>query len=513
VIPKRFFLLAPGLAALVMALSSGAQPTSAGGPGPGYDFTPVTTLVQDAVTDMPLNGASLLIFKDGASVYEQYFGSYNAATVVPIASSTKWISSSVFMTLVDDGIIGLDDPVSMYLPNWTGQMGTITMRQLWSFTSGLPGDHACLGDQTMTLATCVEQIRLGGLIAAPGTQFYYGGASMQVAGRVAEVATGQSWLTLWYDRLKTPLGMTNSGFGPVPNPQIGGGMGATLGEYSKLLQMHLGRGVFNGQRVLSPGAVIEMQKDQTFGVPLAYTPHPDPRRYGLGIWRDVVNGQAAVQLSSQGKFGFSPWLDNDRDYFGIFMVEDDYIDVYLLVAQIQALVRGILDGYDTDVDGVTDSADTDDDNDGYSDTIERRYPLCGNGLNDDSADDVTIDDGCPAGPAQSGAFSEGEFRITTWNGDPCGLQSWPSDFISGGVPDSTNRVNVLDLSSFLAPSRRLDSNPGSAAFSSRWDLVPGKGFFATFININDMSALLAGSSGFPPMLGGARAFSGPVCPG
>jgi hypothetical protein len=32
------------------------------------------------------------------------------------------------------------------------------------------------------------------------------------------------------------------------------------------------------------------------------------------------------------------------------------------------------------------------------------------------------------------------------------------------------------------------------------------------INIEDLTALLAGPSGFPPILGGGRAFDGPVCP-
>ncbi len=46
----------------------------------------------------------------------------------------------------------------------------------------------------------------------------------------------------------------------------------------------------------------------------------------------------------------------------------------------------------------------------------------------------------------------------------------------------------------------------------RWDLTPGKGVFLTDINIQDLTAMLAGPSGNPPMLGGTRAFGGPVCP-
>jgi hypothetical protein len=89
--------------------------------------------------------------------------------------------------------------------------------------------------------------------------------------------------------------------------------------------------------------------------------------------------------------------------------------------------------------------------------------------------------------------------------------AWPSDFISGGVPLSTDKITIGDLTSFLAPSRRLDTTPAALNYSRRWDLVPGPGLFATWININDLTALLAGTSGFPPMFSGAKAFNGPVC--
>ena len=172
---------------------------------------------------------------------------------------------------------------------------------------------------------------------------------------------------------------------------------------------------------------------------------------------------------------------------------------------------------DADADGLGDACDTDDDNDGYSDIAEAGAPLCGNGINDDGvifggSDDGVADDGCPGGPAQVGAYSEALFNIGLGDQNPCGLNGWPSDFVSGGIPDSTNRVTVTDVTSFLAPLRRLDSSPGHPNFSDRWDLVPGRGLFATWINVNDLTAIIAGSSGFPPMLGGAKAFGGPACP-
>ena len=45
----------------------------------------------------------------------------------------------------------------------------------------------------------------------------------------------------------------------------------------------------------------------------------------------------------------------------------------------------------------------------------------------------------------------------------------------------------------------------------RFDLVPGSTVGAD-INVADVAALTSGATGFPPMLAGARAFGGPVCP-
>ncbi len=167
---------------------------------------------------------------------------------------------------------------------------------------------------------------------------------------------------------------------------------------------------------------------------------------------------------------------------------------------------------DVDSDGLENLSDPDDENDGFFDPLEAASPLCGDGRNEDDGDDSLTDDGCPGGPPQAGAYSEAGFNIGTRPQDPCGTDGWPLDFVSGGIPDSTNRVTITDLTSFLAPERRLGTSPGVAGFDSRWDLAPGKGLFTSWIAINDLTALLSGQTGNPPMLGGARAFNGPACP-
>jgi hypothetical protein len=61
-------------------------------------------------------------------------------------------------------------------------------------------------------------------------------------------------------------------------------------------------------------------------------------------------------------------------------------------------------------------------------------------------------------------------------------------------------------------SKRLNTAPGQPAFDKRWDLIPGRGLFTPMINVTDLTSLIAGTSGYPAMLAGAKAFNGPSCP-
>jgi hypothetical protein len=75
---------------------------------------------------------------------------------------------------------------------------------------------------------------------------------------------------------------------------------------------------------------------------------------------------------------------------------------------------------------------------------------------------------------------------------------------------SANKLDFADLGTFVAPVRRLGTGPGHDEFSERWDTVPGSVVGAA-INVEDIAALVAGPSGYPPMFGGLRAYGNP-CP-
>jgi len=130
--------------------------------------------------------------------------------------------------------------------------------------------------------------------------------------------------------------------------------------------------------------------------------------------------------------------------------------------------------------------------------------------------DTVLDiDGCHDSPGDDrdgdGYTDEDEvLKIGTLAEYPCGINGWPSNLFDGGA--SANRLTIQDVTSFVAPVRHFDSNPGDEPlYNPRWDIRPGAGALPKWINIQDVLQLVAGPSGNPPMMGGARAF-GQSCP-
>lgn len=242
------------------------------------------------------------------------------------------------MTLVDDGTVSLDVPLSTYVPAVSGQAGRITVRQLLSFTSGITADERvpCAEDPTTSLQECARDFLARGVVHPPGEAFRYGSQHMLVAGALAEILTGESFVDLFQERIAGPLGMTRTGFfqvgsggqrEDVDHPNPAGGAYSTLGDYGRFLEMIYHDGIApDGRRIISSRSIAEMQKNQIDGVRYASASSfrkANEAPYGLGEWLDWtdMDGNALV-LSSDGKFGFRPWLDKKNDLFGVYLVFD-----------------------------------------------------------------------------------------------------------------------------------------------------------------------------------------------
>ena len=176
------------------------------------------------------NGAAVRIIKDNEIFFENYYGGYSDTTTLHVASAGKWVAAATIAAIVDEGKLSWDDEASKYLPDFKDIKGDATLRQLMSHTAGYPDDQpeGVRRDDYQTLEEAVANIVNLPADTIPGTKFRYGGLAMQVAGRMAEIATGKDWETLFQEKIAKPLNIKYSLFVPVSeepgfNPMLGGG--------------------------------------------------------------------------------------------------------------------------------------------------------------------------------------------------------------------------------------------------------------------------------------------------
>ena len=224
-----------------------------------YDMTEVDHLLSSAAP--AARGMALVVVKDGKVIESAGYAKFGPGTVVDIGSASRWLAAAAMMTLVDEGTLALDDPVAKYLPEFTGDKAAITIRQLWSYDSGLPATDASIDDRTLTLEECVKRIATGPLPSLPGTTVSDGSVSIQVGARVCEVISGMTWQEFFRVRITEPLGMDSTSFnlmGFNRNPDVAGGARSTAEDYSRFLTMLLQGGVWSGKHILSEQAVAQI---------------------------------------------------------------------------------------------------------------------------------------------------------------------------------------------------------------------------------------------------------------
>jgi CubicO group peptidase (beta-lactamase class C family) len=361
--------------------------------------------LHDEVVTGNIPGAVLLIQQHGKPVYFESFGVRSVTTklqmtpdtIFRIYSMSKAITSVAAMMLVEDGKLSLDDPVSKYIPAFAdakvgvdvsdeaGQLPLkleplkhpITIRDLLRHTSGITygfyGEGAikqlyanpALYDGDFDNAEFAERIAKLPLAEQPGTRWDYG-HSVDVLGRVVEVASGQTLFQFEKQRLLDPLGMSETAFyvadeakrpriaEPLPHDRFarpfnfgrriagitsptlprrwesgGAGMVSTIEDYARFLQMLLNGGKLHGRRYLKPETVALMASDQIgpeTGILHEPFYFPGPTSgFGLGFAvRTKVPPNTSWPLGEyrwDGAAGSFFFVDPKDDMFVVFMMQ------------------------------------------------------------------------------------------------------------------------------------------------------------------------------------------------
>lgn len=314
------FLASVGLVAPPPAAGRQAEPPAA-----------VREALDGLVRESGAPGVALLVYRDGRLLYRAESGRMPTGQALPVASASKWMAAATIMTLVDDGLLELDEPIGRRLPEYRGEAGRITLRQLLSYTAGQGGlSELAEFRQPLppTLRGDASRLAARPLRDPPGEVFRYGGPSFQIAGALAEQAAGQSWAELFQERIAQPLGLrdthwdhTRGGQEPVA-PNLQAGLVTTAEDYGRFLGLIAGGGVVEGRRLLSAAAIRELTTAQTLDATLAFKPPgagDAPLQYALGSWCESHDAQGrCALLSSPGVSGVYPWIDFNTGLYGVF---------------------------------------------------------------------------------------------------------------------------------------------------------------------------------------------------
>ncbi len=228
-----------------------------------------------AAFSTPRRGASVLVLYQGRVVCESYAGEGAADHGMEIWSGTKSFTGVMAAAAVQDGLLTLDEPVANTLPEWrTDPMkARVTIRQLLSLTSGLPGGRI---GRAPGYAEAVAM----SLNAEPGTLFQYGPAPFQVFGEVMKrklAAAGLDPDPLAYlnRRILDPIGLVPTDWRRTlaGDPLMPQGAVLTAREWAKFGEFVRMGGAWGGRQLVDPQAFGELF--------VGSAAHPG---YGLSWW-------------------------------------------------------------------------------------------------------------------------------------------------------------------------------------------------------------------------------------
>jgi CubicO group peptidase (beta-lactamase class C family) len=351
-LPKAASRLVAALlvAALVLTVDGCAAPRELAAALGSYDMAPVNEFLATAAP--AAGGMALVVAKDGVIIEDSGYGRFGSGTVVDVGSSSRWLAAAAMMTLVDQGTLSLDDPVSKYLPEFTGEKAAITVRQLWSGTSGLPDTDPSLTIRTITLAECVQRIAAEPLSSAPGMEVGDAAVGIQAGARICEVISGMTWQDFFRTRIAEPLDMTSTTFdmmGFSRNPFVAGAARSTAQDFTRFLLMILQKGVWSGKRILSEQSAAAIEQDQApsatvvsspYAALTTLLPNTAQARPGLGAWQEELDLATVTPLiaSYPGDKGFMPWIDYHLNLVGVLSVQASLATTAYSIMRVRQLV-------------------------------------------------------------------------------------------------------------------------------------------------------------------------------
>ena len=335
-------------------------------------------------------------------------------TIFRLFSLTKPITATAVMILLERGKIELRYPLKWFLPTFENMQvldekglrpaeRDITLGDLLTMTSGIsyPGggelaagkmgevwgrqsDAYEKGGKPLSTRDFVLEMGNVPLAFTPGAKWEYG-ASADVMGAVIETVSGMKLSDFLKKEIFEPLGMNDTGFyipeekyhrlatayvhkseGNVPYTQHdlcitdykippafesgGAGLVSTLEDYSKFVKMLVGRGSFNGVRILGRKTVELMASDCLTEIQRASIDWDSMLGQGYGNFMRVLRSPSAAGFNgTKGEYGWDGMLgcyfsiDPKEELAFMYFVQQAYTGCTEFTRRLQNVVWGAID--------------------------------------------------------------------------------------------------------------------------------------------------------------------------
>ncbi len=269
---------------------------------------------------------ALIVWRSGRIQLEHYYEGADETTLTSTQSMHKSaLALLVGVAIADGHIASVDDPVSLYLPEWAGdERSAITLRQaLWQ-SSGIDFPTFAFGSLGPMMGLLIGQdmrpITLAQLaVEPPVTNFEYNSINPLALGMAIENATGKPYAEYFDEALWKPL---RGGDAWVQMDREGGMarsyccLDLTARGWLRLGLLHLNKGVANGARVVPEEWIDEIRK-----------PAPTNPNYGFLTWlgNEHVEQRRYNSKASLRAYHSEPFAASDVVYFDGFGGQRVYI--------------------------------------------------------------------------------------------------------------------------------------------------------------------------------------------
>jgi D-alanyl-D-alanine carboxypeptidase len=292
------------------------------------------SIIQVSLSDLPLAGVSVAVFKGGDTLawtgkgYGDLENRVPAtpSTVYRIGSITKQFTAAAILQQVERGKISLDDDIAKFVPEYSSQGKRVTVRQLLNHTSGIRNIND-LGDAfSRALTLDLPQKDVLALVRdqpfdfEPGSRWRYNNTGYFLLGVILERVTGQPYADYIRQELARPAGLTATTQCGVWNliPHRARGYDAVGTDFVNAQYMNMTTAfssvglcstagdLIAWSRALQTGSVISRQSYRLMTTPVGAAARANPP-YGFGVW--VIEADNRRYITHHGQLaGFNARL-------------------------------------------------------------------------------------------------------------------------------------------------------------------------------------------------------------